>query len=210
MPNHFTDIIQRTEFWRDLKTIPNILSLFRLSMILLATGLVLSGWILIGLAIAIPAALTDYFDGYIARKNGSVTHLGALLDSLADLIYALVCLSVAVYYQLWPVYLLVVWGIRDMTVMALRASAAQQGFDIPTIYLAKVGVNFNFYAFLMLGIDVYLTQRNIGGIFRSWIHGIGLMGIHSGLSLYWISGVFYFRSYIKQYHSDLSIVNRDR
>ncbi len=170
-------------------------------MIFLATALVLQGWILLALVVAVPAALTDYIDGYLARKFGMVTQLGALLDSLADLIYALVCLAVAVHFRLWPVYLLIFWGVRDMTVMAIRASAAQMGFSIPSSYLAKVGVNFNFYAFLFLGIDIFLSQRYPHAALRPWVHGIGLLGIHIGLCLYWISGITYFRRYIREYRS---------
>jgi cardiolipin synthase len=198
----------RSAFFRDLRTIPNILSLLRICLVFVAAYFLLTGWVALGLLVGIPAALTDYLDGYLARRLGLATRLGALLDSLADLVYSLVVFGLAIHFDIWPVYLVVVWGLRDMSVMAMRASAAQQGFDISSIFLSKLGANFNFYSFLLVGIEIYLTDAQILLDYVHWVHGLGLFGIHAGLVMYWISGSLYVRSYVQGYSSGVETTGK--
>jgi CDP-diacylglycerol---glycerol-3-phosphate 3-phosphatidyltransferase len=83
-------------------------------------------------------SLTDFFDGYIARRTGQVTRLGAMLDPLADKFLMMATLisllTVHKIYFLW----VFIFIAREFFVTALRALALEQGFAVPVISLGKV------------------------------------------------------------------------
>jgi CDP-diacylglycerol--glycerol-3-phosphate 3-phosphatidyltransferase len=188
-----------TDFRRDLLLLPNLISLGRIVIVFVAAGLYIDGHHLAALFLGIPAGLSDYLDGYIARKRGQSTELGALLDGLADILFQLICFSIAVHYRIWPTYLLIVWGTRDMSVTMIRASAGQQGFFIRSTFLAKLAMNFNYYAFIFMAVDVArpFSHPRIIDI----VHWVGLGGIHAGLAMQLISGYQYFKQYAANYSS---------
>ena len=126
----------RQAFWTDMKRLPNLLCLYRMVGICVAVGIFYLGHPIIAVSLGITAGLTDYFDGYFARKWNQVTRLGALLDAAADLLFNFVVLITACDAGTWPLYLLFAWGLRDIAVLAMRASAAQ-GFGIPSRILGR-------------------------------------------------------------------------
>jgi CDP-diacylglycerol--glycerol-3-phosphate 3-phosphatidyltransferase len=73
------------------------------------------------------AAITDWFDGYFARKFGSTSPLGAFLDPVADkLIVAAALVIVAVEYQnLWVTLSAIVILMREVSISALREWMAE-------------------------------------------------------------------------------------
>lgn len=188
----------RSDFVADLLLIPNLLSVARVIGVLVAAGSFFLGMNSLALILGVATGLTDYLDGYLARKLNQTSQLGALLDILADLLLALVCITVAVTVELWPPYLLIVWGVRDVSVMAMRMSAAQQGFGIPASVLGKVATNVAGAAYILLAFD--LTRP-----FRDWlvvterIHQVSLVLIHAGIAIQWIAGLVYLRSYARRY-----------
>ncbi len=93
---------------------------------------------LIGLILFLIAALTDLFDGYIARKYGILTGFGKFMDPLADKILvssALVCFVSLHYASPLPVMLII--G-REFSITGLRLLAAYRGAIIPPSWWAKV------------------------------------------------------------------------
>jgi CDP-diacylglycerol--glycerol-3-phosphate 3-phosphatidyltransferase len=184
-------------FRRDILLLPNVISLGRIVVITAAAVVFLLGHPVIGVLLGLPAGISDYLDGYLARKRGQATEVGALLDCLGDILFHLVCFGVAATLGVWPLYLLLAWGFRDMGVTVMRASAAQQGFAIRSSYLGKVAVNFTYYSFFMMGLDaghVFPT----GGL-ATFIHWFPLISVHVGVAMQWISGFQYLRSYIHSY-----------
>ena len=90
------------------------------------------------LAVFIIASLTDWYDGYVARKIGVVTMWGQFLDPLADKILissALICFSVLGYIQEWMVLIII---IRDLIITAMRSYAVLQNQRFQTNFLAKI------------------------------------------------------------------------
>ena len=95
---------------KDLFTIPNLLSLFRLTLIPVYMTIYLEGRYLLAGAILALSCLTDLLDGWVARRFHMVTELGKLLDPLADKATQLsltVCLSLR-HPILQPVLLLLI------------------------------------------------------------------------------------------------------
>jgi CDP-diacylglycerol---glycerol-3-phosphate 3-phosphatidyltransferase len=81
-----------------------------------------------GLAVFALAALTDYWDGVIARRHGSITNFGRLMDPLADKV--LICsafICFAAQNQIVPAWIVVVIMAREFMVTGIRLIAANQG-----------------------------------------------------------------------------------
>jgi len=84
------------------------------------------------------AALTDILDGYLARKNASVSQLGALLDPLADkMLVAAGLLLVVNEDSLWT-WMAGLLLCRDIGISSLRMVAMEQGFSISVNIYGKL------------------------------------------------------------------------
>jgi phosphatidylglycerophosphate synthase len=186
-------------FFRDITKIPNVLGILRVLMMLSAVILYYTGLPYLGLAIGICSGLTDIFDGYLARKLGLVTPLGELIDQVADVLAVFLALGLAVVEGLWPMYVLYLWGFRDISVLALRASAARQGFSLKTVGLGKVANNLNFYAFIPMIPALVMRKAGDFGTESTVFYVLSLAFIHAGLVLHWITAMIYARKYIRQY-----------
>lgn len=93
---------------------------------------------LVAFFVYIIASLTDWYDGYYARKFGTVSKWGKFLDPLADKILvssALIAFHFLGYIQMWIVIVIV---IRDFLITGLRSYALFKNQPVVTIYLAKV------------------------------------------------------------------------
>jgi len=89
------------------------------------------------LLIFVVAALTDLYDGHLARKTGVVTSFGKFMDPLADKLLtstALVSFLALGYVKSWIVLPIIV---REIFITGLRAMAAYRGVVIPSSILAK-------------------------------------------------------------------------
>lgn len=85
------------------------------------------------------AALTDWLDGYLARKLDAVTPLGAALDHAADKVL-ITCMLVALAFAALPIGLVAASVLilgRDVAVAGLREGIAAQGKSLPVSQLGK-------------------------------------------------------------------------
>lgn len=183
-------------FWRDLSTSANLVSLARIVFIYLAIWLWYEGHFATGLAIGVLAGLSDYADGILARRLNQQTRIGGLLDQAADILFMTGVIFVFVRDGTWPAILLFVVILRETVVMNLRASAAEMGFSLPSIFLGKWASNWMFYS-------LALTAAARGTLFPApyndyvqWVAHFGMIvGVTSSLAT---AGV-YLRKYIQQY-----------
>ncbi len=108
-------------------TIPNFMSLFRLALVPFILWIYLSGEYSIAAALVLLSALTDIFDGIIARKFNMVSDLGKVLDPLCDKvthIALLICL-VSRYRFVWVVIGL--FAVKELAVAGLGALSVKRG-----------------------------------------------------------------------------------
>ncbi len=73
------------------------------------------------------ACLTDYYDGYIARRDSKITNFGRLMDPIADKILALAAFLAFVELKLIPAWTVVIIIAREVTVTSLRIFALGRG-----------------------------------------------------------------------------------
>lgn len=86
------------------------------------------------------AALTDFLDGYLARRSGQITNLGKLLDPVADKLLVATGLILLVQVQLVSVWLAIIMIAREMLITGARVVAAKEGFVLPADSLGKLKV----------------------------------------------------------------------
>lgn len=140
---------------KDIFTIPNLLSLFRLLLIPVYACVYLTAtendqYILAGSILAV-SCLTDMIDGKIARRYNMITTLGKILDPLADKLTQLtltVCLSLK-YAVLYPVLGLFV--IKELFQLALGLVFLHRGKMLPGALMAgKVCTTVLFVSLIVL------------------------------------------------------------
>ena len=125
---------------KEILTIPNLLSLFRLVLIPVYATMYLNAtdtchYVLAGAVLAV-SCLTDLIDGKIARKFNMITNLGKVLDPLADKLTQLtltVCLSMK-YPVLYPVLALFV--IKELFQLILGIVNLRKGKMLPGALMA--------------------------------------------------------------------------
>ena len=183
-------------FLRDLRTGANVVSLARVVVIYAAIALWYYGWFRTGLAIGVVAGLSDYLDGYLARKYDQSTPIGGLLDQAADILFMTGCIFVFVHDGTWPAILLFVVLLRETLVMNLRASSASMGFGLPSIFLGKLASNFMFYALALMGAA---KGEMLPQPFNDWIRWLSHFGMTSGVTMSVVTAIIYARSYAQQY-----------
>ena len=126
--------------------LPNALTLSRIFIVPLLVVVILTpvseNWLgvpryLIGISIFVAAALTDYFDGKIARSRKQVSKLGKLLDPIADKLLISAALISLVEHQLAPAWAVVIIVGREFAVTGLRSIAATEGVVISASKMGK-------------------------------------------------------------------------
>ena len=132
-----------SKYLKDIWNLPNILTMLRLVLIPVFAGLFLAGYEKWALAVFIIASITDYLDGYLARKNNQITAFGKLMDPLADKFMVIGALTVIVYRYdtLRPVFIwaLLVVVFRELAVTSLRLVASTSGgVVVPANMLGKI------------------------------------------------------------------------
>ncbi len=117
-----------------MQQVPNLLSLGRL----IATALVFifviinTPWaFLLATLFFVLASVTDFLDGYIARRYHVVSPLGIFLDLTADKVFVAAILIALVQIFLVPAWIVVIIVTREFVVMGMRSMAAAKGKIIP-------------------------------------------------------------------------------
>ena len=125
---------------------------------------------LVGAAIFGLASLTDWLDGYLARRRGQVTWVGQVLDPIADKLLISATLVSLVQLDLAPGWMVVVILGREFLVTVLRSIAHARGVVIPASPLGKFKMVSQVIAILLLilGRD-HLQQFFILGTIALWV-----------------------------------------
>ena len=182
-----------SEVWN----VPNLLTYGRIVAVPLVAGLLMwdgnnARWVAV--AIYVAAAITDFFDGYLARKWQQQSSLGRMLDPIADKVLVAVVLLVlsadGILFggHIWAAIIIVA---REVLVSGLREFLGELQVSVPVTQIAKWKTSVQLIAigFLIAGpagdrVLPHITQIGIAGL---WIA--------AGLTLY--TGYDYFRAGIR-------------
>ena len=86
--------------------------------------------VILATVIFLGASITDYFDGYLARRRRQVTTLGMLLDPMADKLLISAAFISLVELGWAPAWMVVIIVGRELAITGLRSIAARQGLTI--------------------------------------------------------------------------------
>ncbi len=121
----------------------NILTMSRIAAIPLIVGLLLMNgpfWHWVALALFVLACVTDWFDGYVARRLHQISPLGRFLDPIADkLVVAAVLLILVATEHIdgWAILAALIILCREILVSGLREFLAELRVGVPVSLLAK-------------------------------------------------------------------------
>ena len=94
------------------------------------------------------AMLSDYLDGYWARKEKKVSNLGAFLDFTADKVFVATVFVMLTLKSWIPAWMTLLILGREFLVMGLRIFAAIEGLAVPAYFWGKVKTAFTFMAIM--------------------------------------------------------------
>jgi cardiolipin synthase len=168
-------------------TVPNVISIARLAGVPLFLWLVLvpeaDGWALLVLFVS---GISDYADGYLARRLHQTSRVGEVLDPVADRLYILSTVIGLAGRGIIPWWVAVILPARDAFLWCLVPFLRTRGFSsLPVHFLGKAATANLLYAFplLLLG-DAAGALPTLAKVF-GWAFAIW------GIGLYWWAGLLY-------------------
>lgn len=125
----------------DLFTPSNLISIMRVMFVMPAIFCIMAQLYFLVAAIFIAAVITDLLDGIIARRTDSVTELGKIVDPLADKIFIGLVVITMAFYDLIPIWFIVIILVRDLVILAGGVWAKKKlGVVLPSNYPGKIAV----------------------------------------------------------------------
>jgi len=186
-----------------MKHVPNVLSIARIAVTPLLLYMLFQNTLtgnLWALVLFVLGAISDYFDGRLARKYGVGTSFGQYLDPLADKVLVLGTFVALVFIspEHVPVWAVAVIAVRDFAVTGLRSWAKHKGKELRTLNVAKFKTTVQLTWLIMM--LTFLAAAKIPGPF-----GEIFVGFLSTPFMYWLlilvtlatagTGLHYFSEY---------------
>ena len=180
--------------------LPNSLTLARIVLVPLLVVVLLTsfqGHLVLGLPKGMAAALifgvaslTDWADGYLARRRKQITVLGQLLDPIADKLLTTAAFVSLVQLDMVPAWIVAVIIGRELAVTGLRGVAHTRGLVMPASGLGKLKMVAQVVAILALMLASDLTGEP-----GRWLHLLGLGAMVVVLALAMWSAVEYYQTF---------------
>lgn len=148
-------------------SIPNLITYFRLLSIPFILIFYLSGIDILQLLAFITfilAALSDFLDGYLARKLNQTSVLGKILDPIADKLLVILVFMMFINSDLLNTYTtigILIITAREIIVMTMREITAHQGIMIDVIKLSKLKTTLQFISLILLFLVSITRNTNI-------------------------------------------------
>ena len=167
--------------------LPNTITLLRISIVPFIFILLLEPgefWSLILAILFVIASITDFFDGYIARKYNLITTMGKFLDPIADKLTVNTAMILMIPIGRIPAWIVAITIIRDLIVDVIRSIASSEGNYIQASSIGKQKT---------LAQNIAVTALMIHySIFGVDAHFVGAVILYIALLLTIYSGVDYF------------------
>src|SRR3954447_10169018 len=176
-------VLERTKITSEIWNLPNSLTLSRIFLVPILVVVLLTKYSnRLGLTIFLVAALTDFFDGYFARRMKKITRLGVLLDPIADKLLMSAAFISLVELGLARAWMVVIIIGREFAVSGLRAIAAQQGVTIAASPLGKTKMISQVVAIALLIVSYELGEFRFTSEIALWV--VVLFSLWSGVDYF--------------------------
>jgi cardiolipin synthase (CMP-forming) len=172
---------------RQVLTWPNLISVARLFGVPLFLYLLLvAQHDLAALVVLVVGGGTDWLDGWVARRLGQVSRLGALLDPIADRLYILATLLAFTVREIVPWPFTAALLAREAVLLVALAVLRRHGYGPPPVhFLGKTATFLLLAAFPVLLLAVAVPAVEV------WAGAAGWALAWWGLVLYWLAGGWY-------------------
>jgi CDP-diacylglycerol--glycerol-3-phosphate 3-phosphatidyltransferase len=141
-------------------------------------------WSLILAILFVIASITDFFDGYVARKYQMITTMGKFLDPIADKIMVNTAMILMIPIGRIPAWIVAITIIRDLIVDVIRSIASSEGIYIQASTLGKQKTLAQ-----IIAVTALIIHYSIFGINA---HAVGMVILYIALVLTIFSGFDYF------------------
>ena len=143
--------------------------------------------VILATVIFLGASITDYFDGYLARRRRQVTTLGMLLDPIADKLLISAAFISLVELGWAPAWMVVIIVGRELAITGLRIIAARQGLTIDASELGKIKMVSQ-----VLAVTLIILSNLV-----FWLKPLSLVALWLTVIFALASAVDYFRKFWK-------------
>ena len=170
----------------EVLNIPNFLSFLRIALVPVFLWFLLEEMFVSAITVLAIAGLTDFLDGYLARKLNQTTKLGKMLDPVADRLYifaTLLALSATGYVPWWLAGLVILRDLLMLISLPVLASVGHR--SLPVHYLGKASTFALLYAFPLLLMGRIFEEAAFIITPAAWAFALW------GVALYWWSGFVY-------------------
>jgi CDP-diacylglycerol--glycerol-3-phosphate 3-phosphatidyltransferase len=178
-----------------LWTGPNLITLSRLALLAVGLAAAAFGLFRVALTFGAIAGVTDYADGWLARRTGQVTRLGEILDQFCDVALELVLLITAVAAGVLPIAAMIPYVLREVWVAGIRRSSIELGENIPSCRTGKLKAAFIGWSALPLYAGLFGMAGRASPLFLE----VGRAGVFVGLGLTVLSGLQYTLAWVRIY-----------
>jgi CDP-diacylglycerol---glycerol-3-phosphate 3-phosphatidyltransferase len=188
--------------------LPNTLTLVRIFLVPLLVVVLLTEFAgkqifgvpkeLIGAAIFGLASITDWLDGYLARRRRQVTWLGQVLDPIADKLLTSAAFISLVQLGLAPAWMVALIIGREFAITGLRSLAYTKGITIPASPLGKIKMGSQVTAILLL----ILGWRPV-----PWLAPVGYAALWVVMLTAVVSAADYYRRFVLLLNARVTDVN---
>lgn len=178
-------------------TLPNLLSLFRIAVIPFLVYLLTfpdPGSAIAAATLFLVATLTDFFDGYLARRHRAVSDIGRILDPVADkllILSTLIMLAAIDREPSVPAWLVVIIVARETAVTVLRCIALTEGIVMEAEDLGKY--KFILQSFAVVGLLVHYDYFGVD----FYTAGMYFLVVSTAIALW--SGVNYHVQFFRRF-----------
>lgn len=171
----------RNRIPQDWRTVPNLLSFARIVATPFLAWLIVKHHTNIATALFGVVALSDYFDGWIARRTNTVTDLGVVLDPVSDRILVIAALLALMSAHRLPLWLGIPVLVRDVALSVVFLFLSRRGYGKPKVL--RVGKTATF------GLLFALPALTLGRELRT----AGLVAFAVGGVLYYVAAFRYWQ-----------------
>ena len=172
---------------REILNLPNTITLARISVVPFLFFLLMSPgpfWSLVLAALFVLASITDFLDGFIARRYNMITTMGKFLDPLADKLIVNTAMILMIPIGRIDAWIVVIIIIRDLIVDGIRSIASSEGIYIQASTLGKqktlaqiIAVTALMIHYPFLGLDAHFVGTVV-------LYVALLLTIYSGLDYF--------------------------
>ncbi|MEK6607969.1 MAG: CDP-diacylglycerol--glycerol-3-phosphate 3-phosphatidyltransferase [Myxococcota bacterium] len=183
-----------TTLKQEFTNLPNIITMFRIAVIPLVLVFIDNASPLrsfIATVIYTAACVSDFLDGWLARRRGLISVLGKFLDPLADKLLVMATLVWMVERERAPAWLVVVLLAREFAITGLRSIASTEGIVIAASEGGKYKTALQMVG--ILGLIIHFDYTLIGTSVTVNFHLVGMWVLYLSLAF----SLFSFADYIR-------------